>query len=94
MPGTNKYHRAMKKEQFKDEIIKYFTTYSGLSVDEAKEKIRNQMIKDEYDNEVRTGNVKLFYTDNENYCGGEQNGYGSGWYISNQGFTGGSQIKI
>lgn len=86
--------KTTTKKNFTKEIKKHFKAISGLTIAEAKAKIKKQMIVDEYDNQVRAGNVKLLYTDNPNYCGGIKNGYGKGFYLSNIGFTGGSQIKL
>ena len=61
---------------------------SGLTITKAKEKIKKQIILDEYNNDIKTNNVRLFYTDNKNYYNG------SGFYLSTIGFTGGSEIKI
>jgi len=82
------------KAQFAKDIKKHFKNVSGLTITEAKAKIKKQIKLDEYDNQVRAGNVKLFYTDNDNYCGGVRNGYGKGFYISSVGFTGGDQIRL
>ena len=75
-------------QKFTSEIIKYFENISGLTITKAKEKIKKQIILDEYNNDIKTNNVRLFYTDNKNYYNG------SGFYLSTIGFTGGSEIKI
>jgi hypothetical protein len=86
------------KDEFKKNIIKFFKKESGLSITEAKAKIRSTIIIDKYGNtdndRIKAGNVTLFFTNNKNYGGGEKNGYGRGWYISNIGFTGGSEVKL
>jgi len=86
------------KEEFKKNIIKFFKKESGLTITEAKAKIKSVIIIDKYGNtendRIKAGNVTLFFTNNKNYAGGEKNGYGRGWYISNQGLTGGSTIKL
>ena len=82
------------KVQFAKEIKKYFKDVSGLTITEAKTKIKKQIILDEYDTQVRAENVKLFYTSNDNYCGGTKRGYGKGFYLSSVGFIGGNEIKL
>lgn len=86
------------KEDFKKNIITFFKKETGLSITEAKAKIKSELIIDKYGNtnndRIKGGNVTLFFTNNPNYAGGAKNGYGRGWYISNGGFTGGSKIKL
>jgi hypothetical protein len=88
----------VSKEKFKSDIISFFEKESGLTITEAKQKIKKDLIIDKYGNtqneRIKAGNVTLFYTNNDNYSGGVKNGYGKGWYISNGGFTGGSTIKL
>jgi hypothetical protein len=89
---------TLNKNEFKKSITTFFKKQSGLSITEAKSKIKSVMVIDKYGNShnesILAGNVKLFYTANTNYAGGLKNGYGKGWYITNQGFTGGSTIKL
>ncbi len=88
----------VSSEVFKREIISFFKKQTGLTISEAKKKIRKNIIIDKYGNthneSIKAGNVKFFYCNNSNYAGGIKNGYGKGWYISNVGFTGGSEIKL
>ena len=88
----------LTKEDFKKEIIKFFKKQSGLSITEAKAKIKATLVIDKWGNtdndRIKVGNVTLFFTNNTNYCGGIKNGYGRGWYISNAGLTGGLIIKL
>ncbi len=90
--------KAVSKEQFKKDIISFFKKETGLSITEAKKKIKSELVIDKYGNShnesIKASNVKLFYCANPNYAGGLKNGYGAGWYISNGGFTGGSTIKL
>ena len=79
----------MKAPQFKKEIISHFESGTSVSLSKSKKEIKANMIFDEYDNSIKAGNVRLFFTDNENYAGG-----GKGFYISNCGLTGGSEIKL
>ena len=74
-------------QEFKKEIISYFTKNSGLTISEAKKQIKAKMNIDEYDNSVKIGNVRVFRTVNKNFAGGKANGYGAGWYITNAGKT-------
>ena len=89
---------TVTKLEFKKNIIAFFTKESGMTITAAKEAIRKTLLIDKYGNatgsSIKAGNVKLFYCNNSNYCGGLKNGYGKGWYISNGGFTGGSTIKL
>jgi len=88
----------LTKKEFKKAIIKYFEKNTGLTLKEAKAKIKSELIIDAYGNthndRIKTGNVTLFFTNNTNYGNGIKNGYGMGWYISNHGFTGGSTVKL
>jgi len=88
----------VSKPDFKKNIIAFFEKESGLSITDAKTKIKSELIIDKWGNtdkdRIKAGNVTLFFTNNANYCGGLKNGYGKGWYISNGGFTGGSTIKL
>lgn len=88
----------MDKEKFKKAIIAFFTKNTGLTINQAKKEIRKTMYIDNYgnihNNSISFSNVKVFYTNNPNYCNGVKNGYGAGWYISNSGFTGGSTVKL
>jgi len=88
----------MTAQEFKKSITSFFKKESGISVSEAKKRIRKTLIIDKWGNthgnSIQAKNVKVFYTNNSNYCGGVKNGYGKGWYISNAGFTGGSTIKL
>lgn len=90
--------KSTTKEDFKKNIIKFFKKETGLSILEAKAKIKSTLIIDKWGNtdndRIKAGNVTLFFTNNNNYAGGSKNGYGRGWYISNGGFTGGSTIKL
>jgi len=86
------------KLDFKKNIIKFFKEVTGLTITQAKVKIKKNLVIDKYGNtdndRIKAGNVTLFFTNNKNYAGGLKNGYGRGWYISNQGFKGGSEIKL
>jgi len=88
----------MTKDEFKNEIINFFETESGLTIEQAKEKIRKDYFLDKYGNphndRIKTSNVVLKYIANQKYAGGIMNGFGPGWYISNVGFTGGSEVKL
>ena len=89
---------TLTKTEFKKSIIKFFTKKTGLTITAAKAKIKESLIIDKYGNtdndRIKAGNVTLFFTNNTNYSGGIKNGYGRGWYISNNGFTGGSTVKL
>ena len=89
---------TLTKTEFKKSIIKFFTKETGLTITAAKAKIKESLIIDKYGNtdndRIKAGNVTLFFTNNTNYSGGIKNGYGRGWYISNNGFTGGSTVKL
>jgi len=89
---------TLSKADFKKNICAFFTKETGLTITQAKDKIRSQLVIDKWGNtqneRIKGGNVTLFYCNNANYCGGVKNGYGKGWYISNGGFTGGSTIKL
>jgi len=89
---------AVSKDQFKKDIIAFFKKETGLSITEAKNKIKSKLIIDKWGNthneRIKAGNVSLFFCNNANYSGGAKNGYGRGWYISNGGFTGGSTVKL
>lgn len=90
--------KTVTKEQFKKDIIAFFKKETGLSIAQAKAKIKSLIIIDKWGNTtnetIKAGNVKVYYVNNPNYCQGAKNGYGKGYYISNQGFTGGSIIKL
>ena len=80
----------MTKQEFKKAIKKAFCKATGLSIADAKIKIRQQMKKDEYDKDISVLGVRLYYSDNPNYAEG-----GAGWYMSNMKMKGtGSIIKI
>ena len=85
-------------QTFKEKIISYFEQNSGFTIEKAIQQIKQNLIIDKYGNthndSIKTNNVRLFYTNNENYSGGKKNGFGKGWYISNSGLTGGSTVKI
>lgn len=85
-------------QTFKEKIISYFEQNTGLTIEKAIQQIKKNLTIDKYgnshNNEIRITNVRLFYTPNQNYAGGKKNGYGQGWYITNEGFTGGSTVKI
>lgn len=88
----------MQRAEFKKEIIKFFTKQTGLTIKQAKDKIKKDLIIDKWGNtdndRIKAGNVTLYFTNNPNYAGGLKNGFGRGWYISNCGFTGGSEVKL
>jgi hypothetical protein len=84
----------LSKEEFAKQIKSHFRKGSGLTITEAKAKIKKQMLVDEYNTQILVDNVRFFYTSNSNYCGGKKNGYGKGFYLSNSGFKGGSEIKL
>ena len=88
----------MQRTEFKKEIIKFFTKQTGLTIKQAKDKIKKDLIIDKWGNtdndRIKAGNVTLYFTNNPNYAGGLKNGFGRGWYISNRGFTGGSVVKL
>jgi hypothetical protein len=84
----------ISNKEFVNQIKEYFIKESGLSISKAKEIIKKQIVLDEFNNEYKVGNVKLFYTSNSNFCQGVKNGYGAGWYLSNISFHGGDYIKI
>lgn len=90
--------KTVSTEDFKKNICDFFKKESGLTIPAAKAKIKTVLVIDKYGNthneQIKVGNVRLFFTNNDNYCGGIKNGYGRGWYISNGGFTGGSTIKL
>lgn len=90
--------KTVTREQFKTDIVKFFEKESGLTINAAIKKIKSEMVIDKWGNtnkdRVKAGNVTLFFTNNSNYCGGLKKGYGKGFYISNNGFTGGSTIKL
>ncbi|MDR1347823.1 MAG: hypothetical protein LBJ63_05245 [Prevotellaceae bacterium] len=73
----------VSKEEFRKSIIEYFETNSKRSISEAKKEITKRLKKDEFDNSIKVGNVRVFYTSNKKFAGGKQNGYGEGFYISN-----------
>lgn len=89
---------AVTKEDFKKNIIAFFKKETGLTIAQAKAKIKESYFVDKYgnnhNNDMKAGNVKLFYTNNANYGNGKKNGWGKGWYIGNSGFTGGNTIKL
>ena len=89
---------SVSKEDFKKNIIAFFEKETGLTIAKAKAKIKSELVIDKWGNtdndRIKAANVTLFYTNNQNYCGGLKNGYGKGWYISNCGYTGGSTIKL
>ena len=88
----------LSKSDFTSNIISFFEEKTGVSIDQSKKQIKAKLVIDKWGNtqneRMSFSNVTLFYCNNSNYCGGLKNGYGKGWYISNQGFTGGSTIKI
>ena len=90
--------QTLTKNDFKTQICAFFKKQSGMTVMQAKNKIKSELIIDKWGNteneRIKVGNVTVYYCNNPNYCGGIKNGYGKGWYISNAGFTGGSQIKL
>lgn len=86
--------KTVTKKQFNNNIIKFFEKNAGMSIAKAKNVIRKQLKQDEFDNDFKVGNVRLFYTSNDNYKQGQWNGGGKGWYLTNCGFTGGSEIKL
>ena len=86
--------KTISKEKFRKQIIEYFIEASKITIKEAKIKIKEQIKEDEYNNDITAGNVRLFYTSNENFCNGKKNGYGIGWYITNKSFGGGGMVKI
>lgn len=89
---------TLSKDKFKKEIISFFKKETGLTITQAKAKIKSELIIDKYGNthneSIKASNVRLFFTNNANYAGGIKNGFGKGWYIGNQGFTGGGIIKL
>ena len=86
--------KTVTKEQFKKDLKKHFTTESGFTITTAKKIIREQLKKDQWDNAIKVGGVRLFFTDNVDYSGGVKNGFGKGFYLTSVGFTGGAEIKL
>lgn len=66
-------------ETWTKEIVKFFE--QKMSVAEAKKVIATNVKKDMYNNDVRCSNVRVFYTENKNYCGARV-GTGRGFYIT------------
>ena len=83
----------LTKKQFLKNIITFFEKESKMSISEAKRKITKQLESDKYENDIIVSNVKLFYTDNNNFAGGIKRGYGKGFYIEKTGFNN-SEIKV
>jgi len=79
---------------YKDALIEFFITNSGLSISEAKQKIITKIKLDFYDADIIIHNVRLFYTNNSNYSGGASNGYGAGFYIYKTGLSGNRTFKL
>jgi len=86
--------RTLTKTKFKKDIIDCFELNSKLTIAEAKEQIAKQILTDQYNTDIKVGNIRVFYTDNCMYCGGASNGHGRGYYISNVSLMGGNEIKI
>lgn len=70
----------MRRQQFKTEIIRFFE--QKMTIAEAKAAIKKQMQKDEYDNDVRCSNVRVFYSTNPKFAEG-----GRGFFITNGKYT-------
>ena len=83
----------LTKKQFLKNIITFFEEESKMSIFAAKRKIIKQLESDKYENDIIVSNVKLFYTDNNNFAGGIKKGYGKGFYIEKTGFNN-SEIKV
>jgi hypothetical protein len=81
-------NRYVSLEEFERLIKKYFVINAKMSIAEAKRRIKKQLKIDKYgnvvgqSNSIRAGNVIVFYATNPNFAGGVKNGYGKGWYIS------------
>ncbi|MCF8339611.1 MAG: hypothetical protein K9I82_01420 [Chitinophagaceae bacterium] len=84
---------TLVKGTFAKKIKSFFRTETGLTVHQMISKMKKEREKD--DMYFTVSNVRLFYTDNPNYAGGVNNGYGRGWYITNKSCNVmGSYIKI
>ena len=81
-------------EQFTKSIKLFFHEHSGMTITQAKAKIKEQMKADRYNSDIKASNVRLFYTDNPNYKQGKMNNGGVGFYLTSVSFTGGSEIKL
>ena len=84
----------LTKKQFLKKIIIFFEKESKMSISAAKRKITKQLKSDKYENDIIVSNVKLFYTDNNNYAGGIKRGHGKGFYIKTTGFNNSSEVKV
>ena len=64
----------------KKEIILLFTKRTGMSITEAKKKLKKEATGGvAY---LEAGNLTLMYTANKNYANGAKNGKGAGYYIT------------
>jgi len=72
----NEKDMTLTATNFKKEIIAFFE--QKMTIAAAKQLIKAQMIADEYDNDVRTSNVRVFFSSNKNFSMG-----GAGFYITN-----------
>ena len=81
--------KTTSKEQFKKALIEFFERESHMTLTQAKQKIKDQMKDDEFDNSIKARNVRVFYSANKNYAEG-----GKGFYISKTGFHNNSIIKL
>lgn len=73
MSHQNKYiMKRVSATEFKNSIKKHFCKESKMTIPQAKEAIRKQIVSDEYDTDISAGGVRLFYTDNTNYMQGGQ----------------------
>lgn len=83
-----------KKGRLKLRLTQEFLKKAGIKLDTAKIKIRGQMLKDEYDNSIQVGNLRMFYTINVRFCGGKPKGYGKGFYIREVSINGVNDVKV
>ncbi len=79
----------ISKKQWLLEAKKYFKDITGKSINESIKELKKAGLNEYGSMECIAGNVRLFYTSNNNYAYG-----GSGWYLSNMGLAHGSVIKL
>jgi len=78
-------------KSYKEEVISYFEVNCKITISEAMGVIKEKMRKDFFDNDIRVGNVRLFFSNNPKFAEG-----GSGWYLYACGLHGrsGTYVKL
>ena len=81
--------KRINKKNWLSKAKKYFTDITGKSIEQTIAELKEKGLDEFGIMECTAGNIRLFYTDNNNYASG-----GSGWYLSNMGLSAGSVVKL